>query len=158
MFRAATEKDLVDLRDLEREANRVALAHVFAPERFSFPDDAVLARWRLVMDDPGVEVVVADDPVGSGLIAYAARDDSTLRHLAVRPDHWGEGLATAAIENALRGMDRLGSTEASLWCLRENHRARGLYEYLGWAPTEDVREASWPPHPLEMRYTRLVVV
>ena len=36
-------------------------------------------------------------------------------------------------------------------------RARRLYSYLGWQPTDDVREAPWPPHPLEVRYTRLLV-
>jgi RimJ/RimL family protein N-acetyltransferase len=86
----------------------------------------------------------------------AAYDDSTLRHLAVRPDHWGDGLATTAIETALHAMDLRGSTIASLWCLEENHRARRLYEYLGWRATDDRREAPWPPHPTEMRYTRLI--
>jgi RimJ/RimL family protein N-acetyltransferase len=154
MFRDATLDDLGALRDLEREANLAALAHVFPPERYPFPDDDVLARWALVLDEPGVVVRVAEDD--GGLVAVAAYDDSTLRHLAVRPDHWGAGLATTAIETALHAMDVRGCTIASLWCLEENHRARRLYEYLGWRATDDRREAPWPPHPVEMRYTRLI--
>ena len=154
MFREATADDLTALRDLEREANLAALAHVFPPERFPFPDDDVLARWSLVLDDPACAVLVAEDE--SGLVALAAYDDSTLRHLAVRPDHWGEGLGTAAIETALHGLDLRGCTIASLWCLERNHRARRLYERLGWAATDDHREAPWPPHPTELRYTRLI--
>jgi RimJ/RimL family protein N-acetyltransferase len=154
MFRDATLDDLGPLRDLEREANLAALGHVFPPERYPFPDDDVLARWALVLDEPGVVVRVAEDD--GGLVAVAAYDDSTLRHLAVRPDHWGDGLATTAIETALHAMDLRGSTIASLWCLEENHRARRLYEYLGWRETSDRREAPWPPHPVEMRYTRLI--
>lgn len=154
MFRDATLDDLGALRDLERAANLAALGHVFPPERYPFPDDDVLARWALVLDEPGVVVRVAEDD--GGLVAVAAYDDSTLRHLAVRPDHWGDGLATTAIETALHAMDLRGSTIASLWCLEENHRARRLYEYLGWRATEDRREAPWPPHPIEMRYTRLI--
>ncbi len=154
MFRDATLDDLGALRDLEREANLAALGHVFPPERYPFPDDDVLARWALVLDEPGVVVRVAEDD--GGLVAVAAYDDSTLRHLAVRPDHWGDGLATTAIETALHAMDLRGSTIASLWCLEENHRARRLYEYLGWRETSDRREAPWPPHPVEMRYTRLI--
>lgn len=154
MFRDATLDDLGALRDLERAANLAALGHVFPPERYPFPDDDVLARWALVLDEPGVVVRVAEDD--GGLVAVAAYDDSTLRHLAVRPDHWGDGLATTAIETALHAMDLRGSTIASLWCLEENHRARRLYEYLGWRATEDRREAPWPPHPVEMRYTRLI--
>ena len=157
MFREATDKDLVALRDLEREANLVGLAHVFPADRFPFPDDAVVARWRLVLDDPEVTVLVLDAENHGGLVAYAAHDDATLRHLAVHPDHWGKGLGTAAIEIAVHAMDLRGSTEASLWCLQDNHRARRLYEYLGWSRTEDSQEASWPPHPIEIRYTRLIV-
>lgn len=157
MFREATEADLIALRDLERSANRAALAHVFPPERYPFPDDDVLARWRLVLDEPGATVLVVDDPVGDGLIAYAAFDDRSLRHLAVRPDHWGKGLATEAIDTVLHAMDLRGSTAAELWCLRENHRAQRLYTYLGWRPTPDEREAPWPPHPIEVRYSRLIV-
>ena len=154
MFRDATLDDLGALRDLEREANLAALGHVFPPERYPFPDDDVLARWALVLDEPGVVVRVAEDD--GGLVAVAAYDDSTLRHLAVRPDHWGDGLATTAIETALHAMDLRGCTVASLWCLEENHRARRLYEYLGWRPSSDRREAPWPPHPVELRYTRLI--
>jgi len=157
VFRDATDDDLVGLRDLEREANQAALEHVFPPELYPFPPDAVLARWRLVLDDPEVAVLVHDDPLRHGLVAYAAYDDATLRHLAVHPGRWGEGLATAAIDIALHGMDRRGSTEASLWCLQDNHRARRLYEYLGWKPTDEVREAPWAPHPLETKYMRLIV-
>lgn len=152
-FRAATHADVAALRDLEREANLAALGHVFPPERYPFPDDAVLARWSLVLDDPGVSVLVAQDD-GPGLVMYAAYDATTLRHLAVRPSHWGQGLASTAIETALDAMDRRGSTTASLWCLEDNHRARRVYEHLGWRAAPDRREAPWPPHPTEMRYSR----
>jgi RimJ/RimL family protein N-acetyltransferase len=156
MFREATHADLSALRDLEREANLVGLRHVFPPERFPFPDDDVLARWALVLDEPGVQVLVRDAEDGSGLDLFAAYDDHSLRHLAVHPDHWGDGLATTAIETVLHAMDERGTTVAELWCLEDNHRARRLYEYLGWDAADDRRPAPWPPHPTEMRYTRLI--
>jgi RimJ/RimL family protein N-acetyltransferase len=155
VFRVATPADLTALRDLERTANLAALGHVFPPERYPFPDDDVLARWALVLEAPDVEVLVLDGP--AGLLAYAAYDDAWLRHLAVHPEHWGGGIATAAVEAALAAMDRRGSTVAHLWCLEENHRARRLYEYLGWRATDERRPASWPPHPVEVRYSRLIV-
>lgn len=157
MFRQASSQDLLSLHDLERDANLVALGHVFPPERYPFPGVAVLARWRLVLEDPSVTVLVVDDPQGADLLAYTAFDHTSLRHLAVRPDHWGTGLATQAIEEALQGMGLRGSVEASLWCLEENHRARRLYEHLGWRPTGDRQPAAWPPHPTEMRYARSIV-
>jgi RimJ/RimL family protein N-acetyltransferase len=167
MFRPARDDDLVPLRDLERAANLAALSHVFPPERYPFPDDAVLARWRLVVDDPSATVLVADEMDSGRVIAYVAYDDSTLRHLGVHPDHWGRGLATTAVRTALRGMAihggqvspgggqiSPGGSQISLWCLTENHRARRLYEHLGWTATDEEREASWPPHPTVVRYLR----
>jgi len=155
MFREATTDDLVALRDLERTANLAALGHVFPPERFPFPDDDVLARWALVLEDPAVRVLVVDSEQ-RGLDAFAAYDDRSLRHLAVHPDRWGDGIASAAVETVLHAMDQRGTTVAELWCLEENHRARAVYERLGWRPEADRREAPWPPHPTEMRYTRLI--
>ncbi|HEX5769455.1 MAG TPA: GNAT family N-acetyltransferase [Nocardioidaceae bacterium] len=154
MFREATEHDLLPLAELERAANVVGLAHVFPPERFPFPFDAVLARWRLVLDDPAAVVLVLDEAEEDRLAVYVAYDDSTLRHIAVHPDRWGEGLATAGMTEATRAMARRGSHEAFLWVLEENHRARRLYERLGWVPTDDRREAPWPPHPMEVSYVR----
>lgn len=154
MFREATEHDLLPLAELERAANLVGLAHVFPPERYPFPFDAVLARWRLVLDDPAAVVLVLDEPEEDRLAVYVAYDDAMLRHIAVHPDRWGEGLATAGMAEATRAMARRGSHEASLWVLAENDRARRLYERLGWVPTDDRREAPWAPHPVEIRYAR----
>ena len=63
-------------------------------------------------------------------------------------------VATAAVDAVLRARAERGCRVASLWCLEENHRARRLYERLGWRPTAERREAPWPPHPVEMRYQR----
>ncbi|HEU4513791.1 MAG TPA: GNAT family N-acetyltransferase [Nocardioidaceae bacterium] len=154
MFREATDRDLLPLAELERDANLVGLAHVFPPERYPFPFDAVLTRWRLVLDDPTAVVLVLDDEDRNRLAVYVAYDDATVRHVAVHPDRWGEGLATAGMEAAVAGMAARGTTEAHLWVLAENHRARRLYERLGWTAVEDRREAPWPPHPVEIRYLR----
>jgi hypothetical protein len=43
-WRFAAPDDAVVLRDLEREANLVGLAHVFPG--LPFPDEGVLERWR----------------------------------------------------------------------------------------------------------------
>ncbi len=159
-FRVATAEDLVALLDLEREANLVGLRHVFPPERYPFPEDDVLARWALVLDEPGVTVLVQDATDRPGLDVLAAYDDRSLRHLAVHPDRWGRGLARRAVAEVVLGIGgRCGSGDGpcclvELWCLVENHRARALYEHLGWQAAPDRREAPWPPHPTEMRYTR----
>jgi GNAT superfamily N-acetyltransferase len=157
MFREATVDDLSALTELERDANLVGLAHVFPADRYPFPEDDVLARWALVLDEPGVRVLVRDAEHQPGLDVFAAYDDRSLRHLAVHPRRWGTGLATAAIETVLRAMALRGATTAELWCLEENGRARRLYEHLGWRVTRDSRPAPWPPHPTEMRYDRPIL-
>ena len=81
-----------------------------------------------------------------GLVALTAHDGENLRHLAVRPDHWGAGLGR-------EGFHRAAAAGAQrLWVLADNGRARRLYESLGWAPTGDTQECPWPPFPTELEY------
>jgi GNAT superfamily N-acetyltransferase len=141
-WRVATPADAVALRDLERSASRVGLAHVFG--ELPYPDDDVLARWVLLLDDPEVTVEVVEDE--HCLVALVAHDGSTLRHLAVRPDHWGEGLAREAFARA----EAAGARR--LWVLEANGRARRLYESLGWRPSGTTQECPWRPYPTEVEY------
>ena len=142
VWREATPADAVALRDLERTASRAGLAHVFGD--LPYPDDDVLARWALLLDDPEVVVEVVEDD--RGLVALVAHDGSTLRHLAVRPDHWGAGLAREAFARA----EAAGARR--LWVLESNGRARRLYDSLGWRPSGTTQECPWPPFPTEVEY------
>jgi GNAT superfamily N-acetyltransferase len=140
-WRRATPADATTLRDLEREANLVGLAHVFGG--LPFPDDGVLARWQETLADPSVTVLLTG-------AAFTSWDDTgRLRHLAVRPDHWGTGLAREGVALAVAGIRAL-SLVPRLWVLVDNHRARGLYEHLGWQPTGRTQRAEWPPYPVEL--------
>jgi GNAT superfamily N-acetyltransferase len=140
-WRIAGPDDAVPLRDLEREANLVALAHVFAG--LPFPDEGVLDRWRATLAEPGVTVLRTD-------VAFVCWDaDGRVRHLAVHPDHWGTGLAREGVELAVAGI-RAGGRDPVLWVLAANHRARALYEHLGWEPTGREQPAEWAPYPTEI--------
>lgn len=141
-WRRATDADAVALRDLERIASQTGLAHVFGD--LPYPDDDVLARWALLLDDPEVVVEVVED--GQGLVALAAHDGTSLRHLAVRPDHWSAGLGREGFARA----EAAGARR--LWVLADNSRARALYESLGWAPSGASQECPWPPYPTELEY------
>jgi len=143
-WRRATPADAVALRDLEREANLVALAHVFGD--LPFPDDGVLVRWQKTLADPSVTVMMTP-------AAFTSWDESgRLRHLAVRPDHWGVGLAREGVELAVSAI-RASGRVPTLWVLVDNHRARGLYDHLGWEPTGRTQQAEWPPYPREIELT-----
>ena len=141
-WRPATAYDAVALRDLERVSSSAGLSHVFGD--LPYPDDDILARWVLVLDDPEVVVEVVEDD--AGLVAFTAYDGSSVRHLGVRPDQWGTGLGRAGLARAVAAGAR------SLWVLADNHRARGLYDSLGWAPTGVTQECPWPPYPIELAY------
>ena len=141
-WRHATRGDAVALRDLERIASRAGLAHVFGD--LPYPDDDVLARWVLLLDDPEVTVEVVEDE--RGLVALAAHDGTSLRHLAVRPDHWSAGLGREGVARAV------AAGASRLWVLEANTRARALYESLGWSPSGAAQECPWPPFPTEVEY------
>ncbi len=141
-WRRASADDVVALRDLERAASVVGLAHVFGD--LPYPDDDVLARWALLLDDPTVVVEVVED--AEGLVALSAHDGDSLRHLAVRPDRWGAGLGREGFRRA----EAAGARR--LWVLDLNGRARAMYESFGWAPSGDQQECPWPPYPTELEY------
>lgn len=142
VFRSATLDDAVALTELERDTNLVALAHVFGG--VPYPEDDVRERWERLVADPEVRVEVAGP--ADRLDVYLAWDDERLRHLGVRPEQWGRGLARQAVDRA-HGVRRL-------WVLAANDRARGFYEHLGWSPTGREQEAEWPPYPTELEYDR----
>ena len=116
MFRPAMGRDAVALRDLEKAANLIALAHVFPPETHPYPDQVVLDRWRDVLADPAVTTLVGEDE--RGLTSFAAFDAATCCTWGPsRPVGDGPGRRVLA-----------QSTAPRLWCLEDNHRARRFYE------------------------------
>jgi len=140
-WRGASVEDAVALRDLERAANLAGLAHVFGD--LPFPDEGVLSRWEATLQDPAVTVLMTDT-------AFTSWDTAgRLRHLGVHPDHWGEGLAGQGVALAVAAIRTAGGVPR-LWVLVDNHRARGLYDHLGWEPTGREQAAEWPPYPTEI--------
>lgn len=142
-FRDAIVGEECGLTLLERSANLLALGHIFPPEEYPYPTDDVRERWQELVRDPSVRVGVSED--GAGLTSFAAFDASLVRHLAVRPDLWGTGLAKAAMTWAI------GQTPVRrLWCLEKNSRALAFYEHLGWTRTGHRQRAEFPPYPEEI--------
>ena len=64
----------------------------------------------------------AEDPKGAGEL-YAINVD---------PDHWGTGAGRTLLAAAQAELTRLDYTEAVLWVLPDNARARRFYEVAGW--------------------------
>lgn len=84
----------------------------------------------LVVEDEGGDVV--------GVCAVGASRDPDLEEVGelwminLAPEAWGKGLGRLLIEAAEGVLAGLGYREAYLWVLRDNARARGFYERMGW--------------------------
>jgi RimJ/RimL family protein N-acetyltransferase len=172
VIRPAGVDDLGRLLDLEKAASTAGLAHVFGPD-IPFPDDDVLARWRLVLEEPGVTVVI--DEADGQPIGYAAYGDGWLRHFGYLPAWWGTGRAQALHDYVAAAMradnpdqadhagrvddpDRADSAQSAdrvarplrLWVLVDNHRARAFYARLGWTDSGVRDREVFPPYPDKM--------
>ncbi len=80
------------------------------------------------------------DQISAGLSADSgATASTTLRGevyaFYLHPDAWGSGAAAALMARCHEYLRDTGYTEAVLWVLRDNPRARCFYENAGWSPT-----------------------
>jgi GNAT superfamily N-acetyltransferase len=87
-------------------------------------------------------------------VATCVRDGATceLRSLYVVPEAWGTGVAQRLQDSALDAMRERGATEAVLWVVEANGRARRFYEREGWTLSGEARAS--PLGPSEVGYRR----
>ena len=131
------------LAEIQEQASLAGLAHVYPPERYPFPTEAVRERWRTADD----EILV--DPQGRG---FAAVTGEWLNGMYVRPEAWGTGVAAELHDRAVEALRANGVERARLWVLEHNDRARRFYERRGWAADGTSRVVEFPPHPLDLGY------
>ena len=150
-LRAARSDEAELLLGLQKAAAVAAFAHIFPPEKYPFPDDAVLERWQTALADSEVEVVVAElDRCAVGL---AAVRPEWLDGLYVTPDAWGTGVGARLHDHAVMRVRERGCTRCHLWVLEDNGRARRFYEHRGWQLNGKTRIVPFPPEPVDVGYT-----
>jgi tRNA dimethylallyltransferase len=152
VLRKAGRADAEAAFQVQRTASLAALAHIYPPTRYPFPDDAVRARWHAAVADARTHVVVAER--GDAIVGVAAAKDGWLEGLYLVPEEWGNGVADRLHDDALRALATHGATSARLWVLEDNARARRFYERRGWRRDGSERVVPFPPHPLDVGYTR----
>ena len=128
------------------------LSHIYPPDRYPYPDDAIRARWREALADERAYVVVAERR--GAVIGVAGAEGGWLHGLYVVPDAWGSGIAERLHDDALAALARAGAARARLWVLEDNERARRFYERRGWRRDGSERVVPFPPHPLDIGYTK----
>ena len=148
-IRAANRNDAELLLGIQRDACVAAFPHIFPPEKYPFPDEAVLERWQTALRDPAAEVVVAE--VESSPVGLAAARPAWLDGLYVVPECWGTQVATRLHDHAVARLGALGHKRCHLWVLEDNRRARRFYERRGWELDSET------PNPIDVRYTRVLV-
>jgi GNAT superfamily N-acetyltransferase len=119
--------------------------HVYPPERFPFPSAAVRDRWHRFTEAGGWAMLSPD--------GFAAVEEPWLEALYVRPGAWGTGLAVVLHDLAVAERRARGVSEARLWVLERNARARRFYERLGWRADGTTRVVEFPPNPIDVGYT-----
>lgn len=124
---------------------------------------ADLVRNMLVAtDDPHHLFAAVEGDVVVGMAATApARDpDATaatgeLQAIYLAPEAIGRGIGRTLHDQALADLRERGFTEATLWVLRENQRARRFYEAAGWQTDGETKDEERPGGTLhEIRYRR----
>jgi GNAT superfamily N-acetyltransferase len=150
LIRAALLNESDALADIQRRASVAALAHIFPPEKYPYPVEAIRQRWRDALDEGRTPLVYEED---GQMLGVALTGPEWLDGLYVVPERWGSGTAVALHDAALEGLRADGSEHCHLWVLEENRRARRFYERLGWRLNERTRVVPYPPNPLDVSYT-----
>jgi GNAT superfamily N-acetyltransferase len=126
------------------------------------------AVWKRILSSQGGRelTVVAEDSyqiVGFANVCASRDADVTagavgeVAAIYLRPEVWGQGGGRQLMAAALAALVEVEFSEATLWVLEANSRARRFYEASGWAPDgaqkdEDIR--GFPVH--ELRYRRRI--
>lgn len=150
-LRPARQDEADALLAIQREAAVGAYAHIYPPERYPFPDDAVREVWREALADAEVEVYVAEvEGAPAGAVSVG---DGFLSTLYVLPAYQGRGVGSALHDLGLERLRAQGCREARLWTLEGNDAGRRFYERRGWSLTDETRVVPYPPNPIDVQYS-----
>jgi len=108
-----------------------------------------------------VFVAVAEGAVAGFVNARPSRDQEAPRgtgevvSIYTRPQAWGTGAGRALMERAVDELTAMGFTEATLWVMDTNVRARRFYEIAGWSTDGGEKDELFRGAPIhEVRYRR----
>jgi GNAT superfamily N-acetyltransferase len=128
---------------------QVGYAHAFPAEALAgISVDRRAEHWRRWLTQPPVPpvaVLVAEvegEVCGFASVGRSREEDGVAELFAiyVDPDQWGAGLGRALISEAERRLRDAGFSEAMLWVLEDNPRARRFYEAAGWTHDGGIKE------------------
>lgn len=138
MIRPAIPDDAEAIARVHVRTWQGAYGHVFPVEELEgISVEARAASWRGMLERGRTYVAERDGEVVGFASAGASRDDDgsgigELYAIYVDPAHWDSGAGRELAIWADGTLRREGFTEATLWVLDDNPRARRFYEAGGW--------------------------
>lgn len=146
-FRDAMPDDAVAIAEVHVASWRVAYRHLLPDALLDGLSVEGRGRWwRRLLDAPrGDRVTLAvRDGVVVGFVHVAlgppdAPDCGELVTLYLTPETWGTGVGQRLHDTSLVHLGAAGCTEARVWMLSTNERARRFYVRQGWTRLEEVR-------------------
>jgi GNAT superfamily N-acetyltransferase len=157
LIRSATADDAEELVRANEAAWNAGMAQIVDKQLGELaPFEGRVARYRegIAAVPPGMRLWVAER--GGRIVGHAnvAVDNELgeLSALYVVPEEWGSGVAGALLAEAVSGMRDLGATEATLWVVEGNTRARRFYEREGWSADGETKSSTFDIK--ELRYRR----
>lgn len=155
-IRRATRTDIEAMAEVQRRAALEGFAHIFPPEAPPPTIDELVLQWGLELDalGRGAALVACDggDIVGTVVATDDGEGTGHLGRLYVLPERWAGGVGDALHDAALAHLREIGLRSATLWVLRDNDRARAMYERRGWRPDPAGRTRSVWQHIDDVLY------
>ncbi len=141
-LRRATGADAMAMAAMHIRAWRVAYRGLVPDAHLDGLDlEARAARYRLDSAGPGdpetwLAVTAAGEVIGF-VVTGPCRDEGLsgvgeVRSIYVDPARWRGGVGAALLADAVARLEGAGFSEAVLWVLTDNVRARRFYEANGW--------------------------
>jgi RimJ/RimL family protein N-acetyltransferase len=165
-LRRARGADATGVAAMHIDARRLAYRGII-PDAHLDGDDAVTraARYDFDATAPGAPetwIAVDGDDI-LGFVTVAPSRDADLPGLGevcglyVAPNRWRAGVGSALLAQAEVLLGAAGFTEAHLWVLEDNARARPFYERQGWAPDGALKVVDIGGRPIAVvRYRKAV--
>jgi GNAT superfamily N-acetyltransferase len=89
----ATVKETELCFQIARAASLAGFQHVFPPDLYEFPDDAIRADWISALNDSQAETYIAfEDDEAVGVVSLGR---GVLATLYVMPESWSQGVGSA---------------------------------------------------------------
>lgn len=142
-IRKAKNNDAADIANVHVKAWQAAYDGIMPKEYLdSLSIEAITLQWSnaLVEKGLGVNLVIESDRAIVGFCVYGPIRDEDLSNtnagelvaINILPSHWKRGLGSKAIDTIIDASIQRKWEALYLWVIKENARARRVYEALGF--------------------------